>query len=342
MSRAERKRDHIAHAVAGSRKETNGFEDVRFVHTSLPEIAFNDVDISTTIGGLHLSSPIVVNAMTGGGGEETEKINRSLARACQMTGLPMAVGSQMAALKDTKERRTYEVVRETYPEGLLFANLGSEAEPEQAKQAVDMIAADALQIHLNPIQELVMPEGDRDFRGTVERLRAIKESVSVPLIVKEVGFGISHETAGTLASIGVEVIDTGGNGGTNFAAIENVRRDEPLTFFESWGLSTAASVIEARSGANEADIIASGGIRNAEDVGKAVALGANACGMAGRILEAVKSGGVDAAVESINRMHGTLRYLMTAVGAKDLHELQQAPLVVQGSTHHWLSERGLR
>lgn len=162
----------------------------------------SQIDTATKIGELFLSSPIFINAMTGGGGQTTLEINRALARAAE-TNIPVAVGSQMSALKDPGERPSYEVVRKENQKGLVFANLGSEATVEQAQRAVDMIEADMLQIHLNVIQEIVMPEGDRGFSGRLRRIEEICGTVGVPVSVKEVGFGMSRETAAKLFEAGV-------------------------------------------------------------------------------------------------------------------------------------------
>lgn len=185
MTRAERKREHINHALSTGQNRETGLDDITFVHVSLPNLALEKVDISTKIGGLTSSSPIFINAMTGGGGQLTYEINRSLARAARKAGMPLAVGSQMSALKDPSERYSYEIVRKENPDGLIFANLGSEADAEQAKRAVDMIQADALQIHLNVIQEIVMPEGDRSFTGALGRIERIAAETECPFLSKK-------------------------------------------------------------------------------------------------------------------------------------------------------------
>ncbi|WP_018922219.1 type 2 isopentenyl-diphosphate Delta-isomerase [Salsuginibacillus kocurii] len=339
MSRAERKRAHIEHALETGFVGGNGLDDVQFVHNSLPETSLSQTKLDTTIGELPLSSPIVINAMTGGGGQETKEINGALARACAKTNTALAVGSQMAALKDPNEKTTYETVRSNHPNGTIFANLGNEADVEQAKQAVEMIEADALQIHLNPIQELVMPEGDRDFTGTLTRLEQIVTKIEVPLIVKEVGFGLSYETVRQLHTIGVQTVDTGGRGGTNFSKIENKRRDNPLAFFDRWGLSTAVSLCEALEAMPKGDVIASGGIRGPEDIAKALALGASACGLAGQMLLVLKEEGEDGVVAWIEETINILRVIMTALGVSTIQELQQVPLVIQGNTKEWLLDR---
>ncbi|MFD3446125.1 type 2 isopentenyl-diphosphate Delta-isomerase [Microbacteriaceae bacterium 4G12] len=340
MTRAQRKIDHVQYALSTGQSRAHGFQDVCFVHQSLPNMACKDVSLNTKIGELLLSSPIYINAMTGGGGEATERINEGLALVAQHHQLAMAVGSQMAALKDENEQRSYKIVRKVNPNGIVFANLGSEATVEQAKRAVAMIEANALQIHLNVIQELTMPEGDRDFTGALRRIEQIVKTCPVPIIVKEVGFGMSQETVKQLRDVGVNMIDIGGFGGTNFAGIENERRQRMLSYFNDWGIPTAVSVVEGVH-VGGASIIASGGMQTAVDVVKALALGASATAFAGSFLKVLMEEGVEALINEIDCIHEDMQFLMTALGAKTISQLQTVPLVISGATHHWLTERGI-
>jgi isopentenyl-diphosphate delta-isomerase len=341
VSRAQRKIDHIHHAIQTGQSRLHGFEDISFVHQSFPDCSVNDIDLKAKIGDLELSSPIFVNAMTGGGGLETEKINRSLAQAASECGMAMAVGSQMAAIKDPAEAASYKAVREENPKGLIFANLGSEATLEQAERAVEMIEANALQIHINVIQELVMPEGDRDFTDALKRIEQIVKHVSVPVIVKEVGFGMSHETAWKLKQAGVSIVDVGGYGGTNFSKIENERRPKQLSFFDEWGITTAASLGEVCAVHPDLHVIGSGGVQSAMDAAKCVALGASAVAMAGRLLSILLEKGQEAVIEEMKTLHEELLFIMAALGAKNIAQLSRIPFVVRGETHHWLRERGI-
>ncbi|MBD1378629.1 type 2 isopentenyl-diphosphate Delta-isomerase [Metabacillus arenae] len=342
MSRTKRKIQHIQHALSIGQSRMNGLDDVTFVHQCLPNLSLADINLDSKIGELVTGSPIFINAMTGGGGEETLKINEQLARAAAECNIPLAVGSQMSAIKNPEEASSYEIVRKANPNGLIFANLGSEATVEQAERAVDMIKANALQIHLNVVQELVMPEGDRDFTGALNRIGAVVNSLNIPVIVKEVGFGMNKEAASQLLSVGVSAIDTGGFGGTNFAEIENKRREKYLTYFNEWGISTASSVAEIASIAPPNSIIGSGGIQNAYDAAKAIALGASGVGMAGYFLKILLKNGYDMLLQEISLLHADIKMIMTALGTKNIEELQNAPLVISGKTHHWLTERGVQ
>ncbi|UOQ42695.1 type 2 isopentenyl-diphosphate Delta-isomerase [Halobacillus salinarum] len=258
MSRAKRKIEHIHHALNHDRDFHNHFDDMEIVHQSLAELDWEEITLSAKVGGLYLSSPLFVNAMTGGGGEKTKQINGELAQVARKANISMAVGSQMSALKDPAERSSYEIVRKENPDGIIFANVGSEASKEQACAAVDMIAANALQIHVNTLQELIMPEGDRNFSKRMENIQTIAEEISVPVIVKEVGYGMSKETVKALYAHGIRYIDIGGKGGTNFSKVENIRRDQPFASFENWGIPTPISLAEARSAASDMNIFASG------------------------------------------------------------------------------------
>lgn len=339
MSRAERKMDHIQFALSTGQSKKSMFDDIRFVHQALPNSAVSDICIKPKTGDLNLKSPVFINAMTGGGGHNTQQLNGLLARVAKETGMAMAVGSQMAALKDVNERKTYAIVRKENPDGIFFSNLGSEATLQQARDAVEMIEANALQIHLNVVQELTMPEGDRDFRGALERIQAIAEEVGVPVIVKETGFGISRETAEKLSDCSISAIDVSGFGGTNFASIENKRRQKKLSYFEDWGIPTAAAIVEVKS-IFEKTVLASGGISNAGDMIKSFLLGADAVGLAGSFLKTAMQDGEKQLITDIHSVYEDLAMMMTALGAKNLMELQKCPAIISGELAQYLTVRG--
>lgn len=338
--RIPRKLEHVHHALQLGQSGKQGLADLWLVPNALPETSLDSITLRTRIGELDLSSPIIINAMTGGA-PETEEINRELAAAARETGLAMAVGSQMSAIKNKDMRSSYSIVRKVNPGGRVFGNLGSEATVEQAKEAVEMIGADALQIHLNVMQELVMPEGDRDFRGMAERIARIVQDVRVPVIVKEVGFGLTTEAVEILVKSGVTIIDTGGAGGTDFAAIENARREAPMEWLNGWGAKTSLSLLEAVQAMKQGSVIASGGIRNGMEIVKALAAGASAVGIAGAFLKVLREEGTPALIRRIGELHSDIRLLMTALGTPDIPRLQRAPLVITGETAEWCRARGI-
>jgi isopentenyl-diphosphate delta-isomerase len=341
VSRSERKWDHIRFALETGQVRSNALEDIHLIHQSLPDINVNDVHLEHSFGGLSLSSPIFINAMTGGGGEKTFRINRDLAIVAKETGIAMAVGSQMSAIKDPSERCTYEIVRKENPKGIVIANLGSEATYDQAISAIDMIEADALQIHLNVVQELTMPEGDRQFSGVLKKIETMINRLHVPVIVKEVGFGMSRETIAALASVGVSLVDVGGFGGTNFAKIENKRRENTFPFFNQWGIPTAISIIEATADISNVHVIGSGGIQTSMDIVKGIAIGADAIGVAGHFLKLLLEQGKEVLLDEIETIHKEMAIIMTALGAKNVTELKKAPLIISGQSDHWLKQRGI-
>lgn len=341
VTRSKRKWDHIKHALNTGQSRLTGFDEITFVHQGLPNCSVDQVDLSTKIGELELSSPIFINAMTGGGGQTTLEINQKLAIVARETKIPMAVGSQMSAIKDSSEVNTYKIVRDENENGTIIANLGSEATVDQALSAIEMVRADAFQIHLNTIQELTMPEGDRDFSGALTRIENIVKKVHIPVIVKEVGFGMSMETVKQLESVGVMAVDVGGYGGTNFAKVENERRDHLLSFFNDWGIPTAISIIEAKNRCPELFILGSGGIQNSLDIVKALSIGANAAGLAGKFLKILMDNGYEKLIDEINLILSEIRFMMTALGAKTVPDIQSVPLIISGETHHWLNERGI-
>ncbi|HCT14544.1 MAG TPA: type 2 isopentenyl-diphosphate Delta-isomerase, partial [Corynebacterium nuruki] len=241
-----RKDEHVALAeeLRGEHAPAGVWDDIRFLHRSFPGLAVDDVDLSTTVCGRPWTAPFFINAMTGGS-EKTALINADLARAAAATGVAMATGSASPALKDPALAHSFAVVREQAPEAFLFANVSPEMTVAQARDAVGFLSADALQIHVNPAQELVMPEGDRDFRGWPDRIGEIVDGVDVPVVVKEVGFGLSRASIAAVAEQGVHVIDVSGRGGTNFIDIENRRRDrQEFAYLSGWGQTAAECLLD--------------------------------------------------------------------------------------------------
>jgi len=341
MSRQERKLEHLWHAVRTELTNAD-FNDVNLVHNCLPEAALDAVDLSTQLVGIQLKRPFFINAITGGV-EDAENINRELALTAKECGLALAVGSQMAAVESPLYAKTFQVVREVYPDGIFFANIGAYADLEMAQKAVEMISADALQIHLNVPQELMMAEGDTDFRGYRRKIEKIVRALDVPVIIKEVGFGVAKEQAAIFKEIGVHAIDVSGKGGTNFMQIErrrgHIKTNQDLV---DWGVTTSLSILEARAGAPGLDIVASGGINSGLLAVKALALGANAVAVAGMAAKILISEGREALVLRLKNCLKELKLVMVMLGCSSIEELHRTPIVITGKTREWLQERGIR
>jgi len=339
--RQSRKSDHLHHTLQLPDGPGNaGFADVTLIHNCLPDIAWSDIALDTSLAGIALTNPVIINAITGGAVDVTE-INSSLAQVAKLTGAAMAVGSQYSALENDAVWESYQIVRRVNPEGIIIANLGAHASSEQARIAIDMIGADALQIHLNAAQEIIMAEGDRDFFGYLDNIARIASEVNVPVIVKEVGCGIAREAAARLASTGVQAIDVGGRGGTNFVAIEAARSQTQLPEeMLQWGIPTVVSALEAVSVLPASvQLIVSGGIRSPLDMIKSMAFGASAVAIAAPVLRIVCQQGVAAAVDWLqNFLHTGKRYMML-VGAKDIKDLQTVPFIIGGNSREWLETR---
>ncbi|MCL8207556.1 MAG: type 2 isopentenyl-diphosphate Delta-isomerase [Actinomycetia bacterium] len=319
------------------------FEYVHLIPASAPEYDWADVDLSTTFCGRHLASPVLINAMTGGTSAALA-INRRLARAARRYGLAMAVGSSTAALEDPDVTPTYTVVRDEYPDGVVLANVGMGTRLEAARQAVALLRADMLQVHWNAAQELFMVEGDRRFRGALAAFATVARHVGVPVIAKEVGQGLSGEAARQFAQAGAAAVDVGGAGGTNFLAVESWRQGEVLDpAWAHWGIPTAAAVVEAVAAVGaQVDVVASGGIRHALDVAKALALGAKVAGIAGPLLRLAAEPDGEARLDAyLAGLHRDLRRVLLLTGARTWTELRERPVLVLGPLREWLEARGL-
>ncbi|CAI2596105.1 Isopentenyl-diphosphate delta-isomerase [Apilactobacillus kunkeei] len=338
---SHRKDEHVSLAIKFYNKTSHaGFDQLRFVHQGIPEISLDDIDTSTTIENIKMDFPIYIEAMTGGS-EYTKKLNQKLARIAKSTGIAMATGSQSVALKDDSVASSFEIVRETNPNGIVFSNLGASADVSRAKAAVKMMNSNAIEIHINTPQEMIMPEGDREFNW-IENIKSIQEELDCPVIVKEVGFGMSKQTIQQLVNAGVKNINISGKGGTNFSKIENYRRKkQEMDYLEDWGQTTVESLLEAQPFKDKVNIIASGGIRTPLDAVKAIALGATSVGIAAPILYSLIKNGEEETIEFINDFIYGMKSTMTMLGAKNLSELQNKKLILNADLLSYVSQRGL-
>jgi isopentenyl-diphosphate delta-isomerase len=312
---------------------STGLERYRFIHQALPELDLQEIDTRLTLFGRQLATPFLVSSMTGGTLKATA-MNRRLAEAAQTARIAIGVGSQRVAIEDPKQVKTFQV-RRYAPDVLLFANLGAVQlnygyTVEQCRRAVDMIEADALILHLNPLQEAVQDDGSTNFKSLAGKIELICHQVGVPVIAKEVGWGISERTARLLIQCGVAAIDVAGAGGTSWSQVEMVRapnrflRELALAFVD-WGIPTAESIRLVRRVAPDLPIFASGGLRNGLDIGKCLALGATLGGMAAGFLKAATVS-TEAVIEVITLLSAQLRLTMFAAAVRDLSGLHKVTL----------------
>jgi isopentenyl-diphosphate delta-isomerase len=322
------------------------FDDIHLIHNALPEIDKDTIDLTTNFLGLRAAAPIVIAGMTGGH-SETLAINRRLAQAAEVLRLPIGVGSQRSAIENPELVDTFRIVREEAPSVPVIANIGA-THVEEAVKAVEMIDADVLAIHLNPLQEAVQPEGDCNSIGVLDKIADIVDSIEVPVMIKETGAGISAGVATQLESIGVDAIDCGGAGGTSWSAVEYYRalkeEDELQSYlgkiFWDWGIPTALSVIMILD-STDLDVIATGGIRTGVDVAKAVSIGAMAAGVAIPLLRAAVHGTTEDVVFELNKIIEGLRVTMYLTGCETIDDLVSRPLIIKGELAESLNSLGI-
>jgi isopentenyl-diphosphate delta-isomerase len=326
----DRKAEHLSLAL-DRRMQISGsyFDAWEFEHAALPEIDYADIDVTSSFLGRALRAPLLISCMTGGTDEAT-RINRNLARAAEEAGIALGVGSQRKALEDPRLADSFRVRAEA-PSVPLLANLGAVQLNygfgiDECRAAVEMIDADALVLHLNPLQEVIQPEGQGDFSGLAEKIGAVVSRLEVPVIVKEIGCGLSAATARRLREVGVEIFDTAGVGGTSWARIEAARAGDADIgeLFAGWGEPTPRSIRQLAE-IPGATVIGSGGVRNGLDAAKAIAFGADLVGLAQRFLEAANKS-TEAVVVRAARVVRELEIAMFCSGAGDLAALRRASL----------------
>ena len=339
----QRKLSHLdlcAHEDVESTRSTL-LEEVELFHESLPELSLEEIDPSIELFGRRLRSPIIISGMTGGADRALE-INRALASAAQKLGFAMGLGSQRPMLEEPSLTETYSV-RDVAPDVLLLANIGSvQARGRSTSEIGDLalaVGADALCIHLNPAQELAQDEGDRDFRGCHETIGQLAKGLSIPVIAKETGCGLSPKTLLRLREAGVAAVDVAGVGGTTWPGVESLRgspRQRALGLvLREWGIPTAASLVYAQRAGIPA--IASGGLRTAQDLLRALALGASAGGLALPFLRAFEQGGEAGVLEFGTTLDETLRAMMLLVGARTIADLAALPIVLGPRLETWVN-----
>ncbi len=350
---SSRKQEHVELTIGRDvsfQTKTPGFERWEFQHNALPELDFSEVDPSTRFLGKRLSLPLLISSMTGGYGDAT-RINRLLAEVCAEKQLAMGVGSQRQAIQETRFHRSFSVVREVAPDIPVFGNIGG-AEVAKLKDAstikrlADLIRADAFAVHLNPLQEFLQPEGNPEFRGVLKGIEILVRELPIPIIVKEIGAGISLSVAKRLVDAGVRIIDVAGAGGTSWAGVEIIRRTKKngkqfkssgknewsAQSFWNWGIPTVDAlrqVCSLKIQAPSLTVIASGGIAGGLDVAKAIAFGGDVAGAARLMLRELEAGGTKALLGTIAAWEMELKGTMFLTGSRTIADLQAQQLVLK-------------
>jgi isopentenyl-diphosphate delta-isomerase len=328
-----------------------GFNDVRLIHRPLPELDLKEVDPSIDFFGKRLSAPLIISAITGGT-KEAKEINLKLAKIAEKKRIGLSVGSQRVAIDHPETMETFSIVRETAPNTLIIGNIGCPQLAkgwgvEEIKKSIDMLDADAMGLHMNPLQEAIQPGGDTDYRGILEKIQIITSSIEKPIIMKETGCGISYEDALALEKAGVRGLEIAGLGGTSWSAVEyHIAKEAGKKDQEylgqalwNWGIPTAISVIET-SMKTSLKIIASGGIRTGAEMAKSIVLGGNAVGIAKPFLEKAVEG-EENLEEYVDFLIQELKVVMFLIGAQNVNELSKKPAVILGRTGEWLKLRGI-
>jgi len=301
LSTSDRKKDHVEITSSGAADyiTTTGFEGFDFIHHALPEVNLEEIDLSTTFLGRVFPTPLFISSMTGGYADGTH-INHLIARFCQSYDIPFGVGSMRAMLEDEKHIPTYAVVREVAPDAFIAGNIGGAQlinrwSEQWLDRMITSIRADAMIIHLNPLQELMQPEGDRHFKGIKEGIRRFVAECPVPVMVKETGAGISVTVAKMLVEeCCVGIIDIAGAGGTSWSKVENLRTHSvsDARYFDEWGIPTAECLLGFQQHPIPGlTLISSGGIRSAHDILKSLCMGARLVGLAGEIIKIIQQKG---------------------------------------------------
>lgn len=346
----QRKEGHINICLekpVQARKVKTLFDDVRLINNALPEIDFDEIDASTLFLGHRFSAPIMIGAMTGGA-DLAKKINKNLATAAEELGLGMVVGSQRAGLYDKVLEESYSIARKAAPHAFIGSNIGGAQISKgfrisDAKKLVKMLDADAFYIHLNPAQEIVQPEGEPAYKNVLSGIQTFVESVDRPVVVKEVGFGISGSVAKKLEGAGVKAIEVAGMGGTSYTAVEYYRakafemnmKHKMGTLFWDWGIPTAASLLMVKK-ASRLPIVSSGGLRNGLDVAKSIAMGAALCATAWPTLRAATVSS-EKVKEVLQEFIFGLKTAMFLTGCRNMQELGNLKYIVTGELKDWMS-----
>lgn len=335
----DRKKDHVELTVTdGTQYDVlTGFDRYYFNHNALPEIDYNSVSTETKLLGRTFDFPLFISSMTGGYAD-AGPVNAVIAEFCESENLPFGVGSQRAMLEDESLTDTFSIVRKKAPNAFIASNIGGaqligSLNIDLVKRLTESIEADAVIVHLNPLQELMQPEGDRNFSGILNGIEQLVADTKIPVIVKETGAGISEHTARRLLNVGVSVLDTAGAGGTSWAKVENFRSSNKKAnhSFDEWGIPTVECIIELSKLEWERgfELIASGGIRSAFDIAKALCLGAHFSASAQPVIKAIKEEGYEGLENLYSGWKDDLKTIMTLLGHTNTEEFKKSDLRIK-------------
>ncbi|HEX6983680.1 MAG TPA: type 2 isopentenyl-diphosphate Delta-isomerase [Balneolaceae bacterium] len=337
MSIKQRKKDHVSLTTSGDvdYRIPSGFEDYRFIHNALPEVNAGEVSTEARLLGQTFSFPLFISSMTGGY-TNAGAVNAIIAEFCQQYNLPFGVGSQRIMLENPDAVPSFSIVREKAPDAFIAANIGGAQlieglSLEKLEILVDSIEADAIIVHLNPLQELMQPEGDRNFKGVEEGIQQLCSDSDVPVMVKETGAGISAEVTGRLLKAGVKVIDVAGAGGTSWAKVENERaKSHSNEAFNDWGIPTVECLrqISKLKGEHKFGLIASGGVRSSYDIAKSLCLGADFTAAAQPVIKAVVNDGFNGLEKLYQNWKKQLVIILTLLGCETINELREGHLMM--------------
>ena len=324
-----RKDDHIKYALEHE-SEYNSFDDVELIHSSIPKYNLDEIDLSTHFASHDFEFPFFINAITGGS-ENAKKINQKLAKVANECNLLFVTGSYSAALKNSDDD-SFNIVKKENPDLQLATNIGIDKNYTAGIAAIKALNPLFLQVHVNLMQELIMPEGSRNFNEWENNLKEFVQNIEIPIILKEVGFGMTEDTIKQGVRLGIKTFDISGRGGTSFAFIENMRRKNSLDYLNNWGQTTVSCLLNLKDYTDKVEIIASGGVRNPLDMIKCLVLGAKAVGLSRTILELAVKYDVENIIKIVENWKAECKMIMCALNAKNIKELQNTKYVLYGKT----------
>ena len=318
--RSERKEEHLKLAqMFFNKQKYNSFDQLHLLRPALPETKVDTHILGVEMFKKRVSAPFFINAMTGGS-QKSKAVNKALGHVAAKENIAFALGSASILAKEKNQLDSFYVAREEDPDGVLMVNVNPETPIDATKRIIHELKADALQTHLNTVQEIAMPEGDRNFLW-LDHIKEIREQIDIPIIIKEVGFGLDVATIHTLKNIGIQYFDIAGSGGTNFAQIENARNSRDVSYLEDIGLPTVVSALMAKK--EDVNFIVSGGVRNPLDVLKGLALGGQYVGISNVFLQEYNQNGTEGLEKLISAWKNELAGLIAAYGQSSLASLPQ-------------------